>query len=174
MNTLKLKTLCVAGLFGLAATSMAAVQQGDWELNFSGSYSNSDVDLSDPDINSDSDTLTIGGTAGYFFTENWQFSGTARYVMNDVGDSDTDSLDIGLGVDYHFMPTERLVPYVGVGGYYSKINAAELDEDDLVYEIRAGVKQFVVDNIAVRYQVAWNQGEDIESLNASVGLSTFF
>ena len=180
----KLKLILAAGAILPAAFAYSQVSKGTVEANFSATYSNNEVNIDADDVagdvDFDNDSFSLSGTFGYFFTDNWQVTGTGRYFVSDVGDSDTDTLDLGVGVDYHFTPDQNLVPYLGVGLYYSQINLNVLDsdndfdEDELVYELRGGMKQFIASNIAIRYQVSYNKGDDIENLTASVGLSTFF
>lgn len=186
-STKILKLWLIPGLIGGAALSVnAAVQQGMSEIGFSGSYQNNSVDFdlgkdSDIQIDGDSDTLSLTGSYGYFFTDAWQGTIFATYQQQDFGDGHTDTLYVGGAVDYHFNTDSNFVPYVGVGAAYGSIDAGELDEelgdfteDDVVVQARVGLKQFVAENIAVRYQIEWNQGENTESLGASLGLSTFF
>jgi outer membrane protein W len=169
-----------------ALVASAAVRQGMREIGISASYQNNNVDIdlgTDPDfdVNWDGDQFSFSGSYGYFFTDRWQGTLFATYQQMDFGHGGTDSLYLGGAVDYHFMPESAMVPYVGVGGAYGSIDVGDLpdevrnlSDDDFVIQLRAGVKQFITESIAVRYQIEWNQGENTESLGASLGLATYF
>ncbi|MFP4281544.1 MAG: outer membrane beta-barrel protein [Opitutales bacterium] len=174
-------------LFGCSAVATSAsVSQGMREIGFSGSYQNNNIDFNigsdtDFEFDGDGDTLSLTGSFGYFFTDNWQGTINATYQQMDFGDGGTDTFYLGGGVDYHFMPQSELVPYAGIGGAYGSVDLGDLggeigsiSDEDFVVQLRLGLKQFITDNIAVRYQIDWNQGENTESLGASFGLSTFF
>ncbi len=177
--------LLVSGLALASIPATAAVRQGLWELGVSASYQNNNVDIDieegDADVSTDADSLSLTGSAGYFVTNNLEVTGFGTYIQQDFGDGSTDTLLIGTAVDWHFMTESNFVPYVGIGGAYANIDvgdlgdeAGEVSEDDFIIQGRVGVKQFVADNIALRYQVEWNQGDNTESLGASLGIATFF
>ena len=182
----KLHTLIILGAALPLATASAAVQKGMREIGFSGSYQNHNVDIdlgSDTDISvdGDGDSLSLTGSFGYFFTDAWEATIFGTYVQQDFGDGNTDSLFTGVAVDYHFRTETDFVPYIGIGGSYGSIDVGDLGEevgditeDDFVVQARIGIKQFITENIAVRYQIDWNQGDNTESLGASFGLATYF
>lgn len=106
--------LSVATLM-LAGVASASVQQGDTELNFSGSLT------SDNGAEGNGNSTGLEGTVGlgYFLTDNIQAG-----VNIGAGWYDTDSTSTAYGAEttlyrlgifgkYHFMPTNQWVPYVG-------------------------------------------------------------
>ena len=182
-ETMKLQKTLISMLALAAIPATAAVQQGLWEIGFSGSYQNNDVDIDIGDVNisGDGDTFSLTGSAGYFMTDALELTGFATYLQQDFGRGNTDSLLIGAAVDWHFLTQSNFVPYIGAGAAYGNIDVGNLGDevdsvsrDDFVFQLRGGAKQFVAQNIAIRYQVEWNKGENLESLGLSLGLSTFF
>lgn len=160
-----------AALLLMTATSHAAVQQGDWELGFSGSYSALDAGGADLDL------LLLDGKAGYFVTSGLQVSSSLTYLDAEIEGDSLDAIMVGGGADYHFNTQSTFVPFVGAGISWVDVDVGGLGGgDDFAWEVRAGAKQFVAENVAIKYQVSYLEFDDLDldGVNVNIGLSFFF
>lgn len=151
--------------------SHGAVRQGLVETSFSGAYS--ELDAGDSDI----DLLLVDVKAGYFVTNALQISGAVSYFDMDIDGDGLDALMLGAGADYHFLTQTEIVPYVGAGINWVDVNFDGIgDDDDYAWEARAGMKQFVAQNVAIKYQVSYIDFDDLDlsGITVNVGLSFFF
>jgi len=102
------------------------------------------------------DGLTYGLSLGYHFTEHWALEGTLNYIDTELEDSghDVDTYLYHIDALYHFMPSEKLVPYfaVGIGGIIFDPEDMSSDQD-LSLNYGAGLKYFLTENIALRGDV---------------------
>jgi OOP family OmpA-OmpF porin len=94
---------------------------------------------------------------GYHFNTHWAAEAVFNYVDTELDtDLDTDGSDVDTylyRIDglYHFMPSERLVPYIaaGLGGITIDPDNANSDQDFAV-NYGAGLKYFLSENVALR------------------------
>jgi len=131
-----------AGIAMLGAAQVAVANEaGDWVIRAGGS-------LIQP--KSDNGTLDIGPGAGVSVDSQWGFTFNVSYFFTpnvavellgaypyqhdftvSVGgariDGHVDHLPPTLSVQYHFLPNERIRPYVGVGVNYTMFDNAHLD-----------------------------------------------
>lgn len=171
MNKMKTGTaLFAAAILGTGAIAQGAVQKGTWELGFSGSYSA--LEAGDVDI----DLLLANVEAGYFVTNAIQVSGAVSYLDAEISDLGIDALLLGVGADYHFVNESNFVSYVGGGLHWVEADVAGGHEDDFAWELRAGLKHFVAQNVAIKYEVSYLSFDDLDldGWNFGVGLSFFF
>ena len=114
--------MCLA----LSGAASASVQQGDTELDFLGGYMSQNSAGRPSSASSvqgvDFESLFAMAALGYFVNDNVQVgvAGLASWTKIEVEPSSGSSLDLdvdcfGIGVkgEYHFMPTNQWVPYVG-------------------------------------------------------------
>jgi opacity protein-like surface antigen len=160
-----------AALAASATVANAAVRQGMVETSFSGAYSHLKS-------GGDSMDLWLGDVkAGYFVMEPLEVSVAATYLKADLGGgADLRALMLGAGVDYHFMTRTPLVPYVGAGLHWVDLKSGGAGSDDWAWDVHAGLKQFVSQNVAIKYEVSYLKFDDfdLKGINVSVGLSFFF
>ncbi len=168
---------CILGIVivsMLALYSHAMVQQGMIEADFMGLYANVDPD----EGGNDADVFAIMGNCGYFFTDAVEGSVELRYMTVDVDDADADVGSIGIGIDYHFMTGGTFVPYIGTAGHWTMADASadgdDFDEDDFMWELHCGAKQFLNDNVAVKYEIEYDMHDDFDAILVGIGLSYFF
>ena len=93
---------------------------------------------------------------GYHFDKHWAAEAVLNYVDTEL-DTDGSNVDTYLyHIDglYHFMPSERLVPYIaaGLGGIIFDPENADSDQDFAV-NYGAGLKYFLNENVALRGDV---------------------
>jgi OOP family OmpA-OmpF porin len=103
------------------------------------------------------------------------------YVKTKLEHANGDAVRVyGYRLDalYHFMPQEKLVPYVaaGVGGINAENPVNIPNENDFLFDYCAGVKYFLSDNWAlradIRHLLVFDGGrQDWES---TIGLTFFF
>ncbi len=115
----------VVGCVALGGVANAAVQQGDTELNFLGSWF-TENGTSD---NGDYDVVFLSGGIGYFITDNIQVGAVGLGAWTDLDDTDTDIYGLGVSGKYHFMPTNQWVPYVGGQFLWVDVDADDSDYD---------------------------------------------
>ena len=117
---------------------------------------------------------------GYNFTENWGTELTMDYIHTSEDGHDNDTVHGYLGrIDalYHFMPREKLVPYVAAG-----FGAIHLDENPNgantqgLFNWGAGLKYFITDSIALRgdlrHIISFDESDN--NLAASLGMTFLF
>jgi OmpA-OmpF porin, OOP family len=103
--------------------------------------------------------LTYGGALGYNFNEHWAAEAVYSYIGTelDSGNADVDAHLYRIDCLYHFMPCERLVPYIaaGLGGItFDFVDWDNVDKDtDLAANYGGGLKYFLTENIALRGDV---------------------
>ncbi len=103
--------LSVIGL-ALAGAANASVQQGDTELDLLGGF-----ETLNGEANNDVDNIFVEGRLGYFVSDNIQVGvlGAVDWAEEEVagGDDEVTAYSVGGFANYHFMPTNQWVPYVG-------------------------------------------------------------
>src|SRR5690606_36343227 len=154
-------------LLGTVTIGHAGVGQGTWETGFSGSYSA--LDAADNDI----DLLLLDAKAGYFVTNALEVSGALGDLDAEIEGDGMEALMLGAGVDYHFNTDSAMVPFVGAGISWVDVDVDGLGgDDDYAWEARAGIKQFVADNVAVKYQLSYIDFNDLDlsGVRLNVGL----
>lgn len=133
-----------------SANVLAEVKPGAYTITpFIGGYSFE----GDEDIDNDA---TYGLAAGYNLDSNWGIEMVGNYVKTEL-DPDTGDIDVGLlRLDslYHFMPTQKLVPYIGVGIGAINFDPDNGDDDtDFLANYGAGIKYFINETVALRADV---------------------
>lgn len=117
---------------------------------------------------------------GYNFTENWAAELTGGYIHSDEDGHDEDTVHGYIGhIDalYHFMPTEKLVPYLAAG-----FGAIHLDENPNgpdtqgLFNYGAGLKYFLTESIAlrgdIRHIISFDDADN--NLAATLGVTFLF
>ena len=157
-------------MMAAVTAAQAQVSAGKHELAFSGSYSSLDAGGFDIDM------LAITGTYGYFVSDPLQLSVNVAWLDLDVAGSDLTARSIGVGADFHFATTTALVPYVGAGLNWVDADFGFGSDDDWSWQVRGGLKQFVANNVALKYEVSYTSYDelDLDGFTVSVGLSFFF
>ena len=95
---------------------------------------------------------------GYDFTDNFAAEGVFNYVptksSRGFGRS-VDAISYRLDLLYNFMPSEKLVPYLAVGGGGTQVEYKNTDHT--VYaptaNVGGGLKYFITDSVALRADV---------------------
>lgn len=140
------------------------------------------------------DRMTYGARLGYSFTPHWAIEGAVSMVNSGVEDaslisnnegqftSPTDDVDLTLyQVDalYHFLPDNKFSPYI-VGGYGAADYSPSISDKDMsTFNLGAGVKYWVNDNLALRLDVRDHLVGEVFSnsfnnISATVGVSFAF
>ena len=169
MKTTQLIKLLLTGaaILGLQFGLTAGVEKGTWELAMSGSYSNLDAGGSDIDM------IQANLKAGYFTTSAFELSGMLTYLDADLDDLDLKATMLGAGADYHFGSGD-ILPYVGAAIYWVDVELEDLSDDDFAWDIHAGLKQFVAENVAIDYRVTYVSFDDLDLDGFSVGFGFSF
>jgi OOP family OmpA-OmpF porin len=152
-GTMKRLALLLMLLFGLPVIGSAsdlnqAAQEGRFFINpMIGGFEKESTDDYNPEIN-----YSLG--FGYNYSPNLSsyFSGS---YSPERRDQDTDLMTASIGALYHFMPEERLVPYVSAALGYLGIDGKDGlgDEDQAQFNYGAGLKYFISEDIALNTEV---------------------
>jgi hypothetical protein len=123
-----LASLLVAG----NAPTAAQVKKGDIEVGFSGSIDWGSM-TRESGRESEEYGLGVNGHAGFFVTDHLDVGGAIGFgysrSRSDYDDtyygtiretSDSYTYGIGPEINYHFMPANRVVPFVGGAAWYSR------------------------------------------------------
>jgi OOP family OmpA-OmpF porin len=122
---------------------------------------------------------TYGLGLGYHFDNHWAAEAVFNYVDTELSTdgSDVDTYLYRIDGLYHFMPSERLVPYIaaGLGGINIDPENANSDQDFAV-NYGAGLKYFLSENVAlrgdVRHVISFDETQS--NLIYTVGLTFLF
>jgi OOP family OmpA-OmpF porin len=102
------------------------------------------------------DNVAYGLGLGYHFDEHWATELGLNYISteSDRNGCNEDVYLYHMDGLYHFMPSERLVPFIaaGVGGIIFDPDKAHSDHD-LAANYGAGLKYFLTENVALRGDV---------------------
>jgi len=105
------------------------------------------------------DELAYGLGVGYNFNKNWGLEAVFNYIETgweqDVnGGADVNTTLYHIDALYHFLPDNKLVPYIcaGIGSIYLDPDAGYNDMDSLL-NYGGGVKYFINEVIALRGEV---------------------
>lgn len=168
-------TLC------LPAVSCAEIKEGSTTLSFfAGGF------IFDHDLNL-KDGYTGGLGIGYNITKNWGVELAGHYIDSEyddaplLNDKDNSVYLYHLDLLYHFMPEERLVPFVaiGAGGITFDPKARGVDADtEFVADYGIGLKYFLKPSLAlrgdVRHVIACDECDTFNNLLYTVGLTLSF
>ena len=122
-----LMVLSVIGVM-CAGVASAAVQQGDTELEFLGSWLTVNAEGEDA---SDWDALILFASMGYFLTDNIQVAPAVLAAWTEIENTDYDIFGLGVRAKYHFMPTNQWVPYVGMQLFWGNVDVdSSFDPED--------------------------------------------
>ncbi len=104
--------------------------------------------------------VSMGLALGYNLTANWTIEADVRYTptQTDFSTGNNEDLDIWTvtgGVLYHFMPEQRLNPYlaVGAGGLVYDFDNTSHDDEDYMGFWGGGVKYAINNSMAFRVDV---------------------
>jgi len=101
--------------------------------------------------------IAPGFRAGYNFTKNWSLEGGFTYVplssTNALVTTKGDQYNLRGELLYHLMPENRLVPFLALGGGWSKTVNFFGDNADATLNYGGGVKYFINDWMALRGDV---------------------
>ena len=158
----------------LATGSLQAeIKSGAISLNPSvGGY----VFEGDQDLES---SLLYGLGLGYHLTKNWAVEGIFNYVNTetDPGGADVDGYLYRLEGLFHFLPDNRLVPFVAAGlGGITLDPAGGTKDSDFLANYGGGVKYFINEMIAIRGDIRHViPFDDVQNnLAVTLGLSFLF
>jgi OOP family OmpA-OmpF porin len=104
-----------------------------------------------------SNGAVVGLGFGYNYTATFGIEATLDYINTDSERSnggDAEGYMYRLGGLYYFMPEKRFVPYIsaGLGGLKIDNNGND-DDTDAVFDVGAGFKYFLADDLAFRADV---------------------
>ena len=139
-------------MLAVAATGHAQVKAGAFSVSpFIGGYTFE----GNQDLKS---TLVYGLRGGYNFTKNWGVEGFFSYLNSEskslAGNPGMKVYSYGVEGLYHFMPENRLVPFLAVGvGEMSYRSDVLGDRNKIMADYGAGLKYFLTENVALRADV---------------------
>ncbi len=91
---------------------------------------------------------------GYDFTDNFEAEGVLNFVPTDStrGFGAVNAWSYRLDLLYNFLPTEKLVPYLAVGGGATQVKYKNTNHTEYspTANIGGGLKYFITDSIALR------------------------
>ena len=145
--------LLLMTLVAIAVTSpaMAAVRSGGVTVSpFVGGYTFDGLEHLQTNV-------TTGLRVGYNLTRNFGVEGQVGFIPLESttvkGSSSVNSYNARLDLLYHFMPEKRFVPFLAVGGGWSRVERYASNtqtNDDLTVDYGAGALYFISDRLALR------------------------
>ncbi len=153
----KLFSMLLLGMFFsifLTQTAGAETRGGDFEINTSLSFINTDTDK----IKDDNNTISLLASLGYFFTPEINVEGAFQVIGNSNGDTDFTAVGFGVRTNYHFLTSGVVIPFIGpsFGISHTAIDANGFDESETggSFGGQAGLKSFLSESVAIRTE--WN------------------
>jgi hypothetical protein len=149
-------TLSVVVALVFATIASAAVKEGDTEISFSGTWTQTNMTNEAGGGSADS-TLAVF-SLGKFVTNELELSVTSLGMWSSSsGGNDSSTYGIGGSAKYHFMTQSTAVPYIGLQGLYATNRANGDTSDGIVWGPLAGFKFFVSEStslfIEYQYQI---------------------
>jgi len=99
----------------------------------------------------------LGLRLGYDFTNNFEAEGVLNFVptKSTRGYGDVNAWSYRLDLLYNFMPSEKLVPYLAVGGGATQVKYKNTNHTQYspTANVGGGLKYFITDSIALRADV---------------------
>jgi OOP family OmpA-OmpF porin len=162
-------------LLSAAAPGLAEVKAGSFSVTpFVGGYTFDGVQHLET-------SPIYGLRGGYNFTRNFGVEAVFGFATTDHtnGAGDVDLYNYYLDAIYHFLPENRLVPFVaaGYGGVYLHNDNLIKDVSQGAFNYGAGVKYFFTDALALRADVRhliMTKDETLNNLEYTIGLSFVF
>ncbi|MGE5173659.1 MAG: outer membrane beta-barrel domain-containing protein [Betaproteobacteria bacterium] len=152
MKILTLMMALLAAIFVLSESpAPAQINPGSVSISpFFGGYTfDSDLHLETKPV--------YGLRLGYDITRRWGMEVAADYVSTELehGGGNVRSLGYRLDALYHFMPDNKLVPFIaaGFGGTTLRNPDGMKDETDSLFNYGAGIKYFLTDALALRADI---------------------
>ncbi len=102
------------------------------------------------------DDVTYGIFLGYHFTKNWTAEAAINFLNTELENntSDVDVTNYHLDALYHFMPDQKLVPYVALGAGATSVDTNRIGtETDFAANYGGGLKYFLAENFLLRADV---------------------
>lgn len=95
-------------------------------------------------------SFSVGGRLGYNLDKNWGLEGQFTYARLRNDGSYGGLYNVSGDLLYHFIPECKVVPYVLLGGGWSKTNYGVGSSNNGIIEYGAGMKYFMSDAVALR------------------------
>lgn len=176
---MKTTIACLLFLFLLVAgNAYAGERAGAFSVSpFVGGYSFDDEQERSYDLRQH--RMQYGVRAGYDLSDHLATEAVFSYVPGKSFSTGRDIDVFGYRLDflYHFMPRQALVPYLAAGGGGMSFMIPGNHATDGVVNAGAGVKYFLTDSIAARFDGRWLHDFSYRALNNweySFGLSFLF
>ena len=121
----------------------------------------------------------FGIRGGYDFTKNWGAEAVFDYAATESTMNNGRSanfLRYGADALYHFMPEQKLVPFIaaGFGGRTIDYTGENNDRTHALFDYGAGLKYFITENLALRGDVRHLIVFDHAQSNVEYGLGLSF
>lgn len=111
-------------------------------------------------------SVAVGVRLGYNLSRNWGVEGQFTYTQPRADGENGNLNAINGDVLYHFMPENRFVPYILVGGGWLETKTVDRNSQNGTFDYGAGMKMFLDDLVALRLDV-----RQINSLHPNSGSS---
>lgn len=141
---------------GVAAAEDVGPRAGDHEITLSGTGSN--------DKNFDNGSFGLSGSWGQYLTDTWSWSVRQNVSYSSVADDDSINGSTRLGIDYNFMPGNRLRPFVGanIGALYGdNVNDTGIAGPELGLKYYIKPQTFVY--LQTEYQFQFEDADQIDN-----------
>lgn len=165
--------ISLAGLIAAPNTVLAATKAGDSAVGGSATLSFSDA----------VDSISIQAQGSHFFTDAFEAGIGLGWSEFDVDGAEGSSFGGGDSVilvdfraQYNFLTSGNTVPFVGAAYQYTGLG--DFDDTDF-YQLFAGLRQFVSENVAIRSEIRYSGAvdsdfDDADSTSLVIGLDWFF
>lgn len=142
--------------FGAAMAETVGPRAGDHEITLSGTGNN--------DKNFDNGAIGLSGSWGQYLTDTWSWSIRQGLSYSSVANNDAWNGSTRVGIDYNFMPGERLRPFIGanIGAIYGdNVNDTGIAGPEFGLKYYVKPQTFVY--LQTEYQFQFEDGGDIDN-----------
>jgi len=148
-------------VFVVASPVMAGIKGGEITISpFYGAYVYDGSQHQAP-------SFATGMRLGYNLGRNWGAEGQFTYATPRNEGHYGGLYNVSGDLLYHFIPESKVVPYMLIGGGWSRTDYAVGNSSTGIFEYGAGIKYFMTDTVALRVDV-----RQMYSFNPNTGTST--
>jgi len=152
-----------------ASSAFAGTKAGDKEVGLNASLSTTSTDTNGS--SSDSTSLNIMGTMGYFMSDALEVSVGSMGIVTASDGSDSKNLALFVEPNYHFNTSTAMVPYAGVHGGMFLSQSGETSNSVFEYGAQAGIKSFLSENVAFNTQLRYDRYSVEDSTTSQLALN---
>ena len=164
-----IRLVSAAVLVFMSSIATAGIEQDDISFSIYGSLSSGSTAAGD-----ESDSMTLFGSAGYFFTDSIELQAVMLLSSAETNGSIYDVVGYGVNGNLYFGGmSQDIIPYIGVGALYLATDLAGSEDTNAAFTGQVGIKHFLTETVSINYQAQGVVSLFFDATILSVGLSVY-